>query len=493
MSEEKDYIISKLSETEEILENNNTEDSEIEEYSVSSISSNNSDNNNNVESTCINQYNDNNKNYKGEEVNEKEVNNDIFLSTCINNDKLENFIYMQTNRPRLFLYSPWEPLKNEHELHDFLSNTKHLDTFDRKYKMSKNFILKCLNNYKLLGISSDDANIIKKHYFNSTNYLHDGSLENNIESTYETTNSAIQGNQIQTIQDNITNSIDQNIQTNQDNNINHDNKTCPDNKTCTDNKTCPDNKTGPDNKISLENKIGPDIKTGYDNKTNYLTQETQSVKKPDIIEISDDKNLEINKTNADAVITFRSTYNTSYIEKNDKRNKLKNKREKIIDQKNKIEELLFNKTATSIIDKKIKIIRFFKDYDIILENDFFDIKDVNNELIINEKTISDWYNKIITIESRKSNAFDPSIFLLIGVLWMVEWMANKLNIIELKDLTKNINVDELPLELYSVKECIDECIFEKLPKNPFLDLFFYIGGVYIKNKTGVNLMKIIKG
>lgn len=475
-----------------------------------------------------------------QDINDTQI-NDPEINICKQNDLLEEFL--ETRKcPRLLRIDPWNPLKTTEDLVSFLESTKHFKTYDPKYGAKKEFIYNCLLNYKLLGLSCEDAFLLKNYYFKDVAQDNNLNESSNIKIIDFTKNDYDSEDDLLSDLENEEEEIEEiDVVDNLEDINNIDDIPYDEIK----NSLYDDNSfIKPSNIVSL-----PDTNNQKNDISKYLRSQNEILKTT--VAVTKVKKMNEEEKSNDELNQHKETDNFKKIE-NGNSNKLLKENIKIIelqkdmnntsqlttyekyrpdknnsyegnfgsllpssyveDQHNKYTKIdkpylaqlnKAKKTKTQIenvlvanykqnidVDKKLEIIRYMKLQDIDLTAELFDITDEKNNLIITDEEINKWYIQIKKLEQRKTRTFDISTLLIMISLYGVEWMAKRFNITELSTLCSDLNFESMPHHLLSSKDYLDNYISNKVPNNPALDLVWFIVGTYTYKKTGLNLINL---
>lgn len=363
-----------------------------------------------------------------------------------------------------------------------LNRGTHLSTLIPDYKITRDFVFSLLKNYKLFDITEEESKFLLKKYFSD-------SLEIPVEEEEEEI--------IDLNKDNITlkdkekkldNTNNKNIEENDDEHkySNDEFESESSSESDSDFESEPEDDNS---KVKYEQeKSIKETKQVNKNNTKEEIKEKQESRK---LVFTENTNVE---SNIDFSLTSIPT------------DKFKPMKEKILKKNNmtieKIEETkeikrnisLFLKNALekrSGIDKKTTIIQFLykNNFKGVFNASFFDIKDENGELICGQDIIDEWYNAIEQIEEKQKAAFECSQLIITACLYGIEWGSKKLGITELSNICSEVkDPSNLPKHLESTKQSLSNIIDNNIPNNFLIDLLFFIGNVYIKNKAGIGTL-----
>jgi hypothetical protein len=342
-----------------------------------------------------------------------------------------------------------------------LNRGTHLSTLIPEYKITRDFIFSLLKNYKLFDLTEEESKFLLKKYF-----------ADSLEIPTEEEEVLDLNKDITVLEENEKENVE----------IEEEHKYSDDEfeseSSSDESKTDSESDSEDEKEVVKEEKIEKkDIKE--------VTKDKSDLRKLGFTETT---NIE---SNIDISLTSIPT------------DKFKPMKEKILKKNNmtieKIEETkeikrnisLFLKNALekrSGIDKKTTIIQFLykNNFKGVFNASFFDIKDENGELICGQDIIDEWYNAIEQIEEKQKAAFECSQLIITACLYGIEWGSKKLGIMELSNICSEVkDPSNLPKHLESTKRSLSNIIDNNIPNNFLIDLLFFIGNVYIKNKAGI--------
>lgn len=365
-----------------------------------------------------------------------------------------------------------------------LNRGTHLSTLIPEYKITRDFVFSLLKNYKLFDLSEEESKFLLKKYFSDALEIPDeeeeildlnkepGIIEINVDKTKKTQDEAPDEEELES-----DSSSDEDTSSSED-----------------EDEESPEADKREINKVKEKEKEKEKEKKkkkveSVDKSTSKESKETKEKVENRKLGFAETTNIE---SNMDISLTSIPT------------DKFKPMQEKILKKHNmtleKIEETkeikrnisLFLKNALekrSGIDKKTTIIQFLhkNNFKGVFNASFFDIKDEKGELIFGQDIIDEWYNAIEQIEEKRKAAFECSQLIITACLYGIEWGSKKLGIVELSNICSEVkDPSNLPKHLESTKRSLSNIIDNNIPNNFLIDLLFFIGNVYIKNKAGIS-------
>lgn len=420
------------------------------------------------------------------------------------NDYYQYLISSQT--PPLSLNSTCLRKINSKEVFEkvILNSGKHLSTLIPEFKITRDFVFNLLKNYMYFDLTEEESKFLLQKYFSDTIYeqlLEEEVLDLNnnvsieiVESEFEEDVEDIEDCFNEDKEDAFNNNLKNKYPDESDNDIGSIYGSDIENDK---NENTDDSGVGKDNDEYEKN-------TQDFNKKDYnvLPKEHKLVysSKPKNINYGDKKNLK-NKEDRNLPVIQSSICSTIPSMPTDK---FFSKRQNVLADNNMTEEKInetkeiknsismFLKNALekrSGIDKKTTIIQFLykNNFKGKFDSSFFDIKDERGSYIFDQNLIDEWYNAIEQIEDKQKATFECSQLIISASLFGIECLARKLGIKELSSISSEIkDPTNLPKNLESTKKSLTNLIDNNIPNFFALDLLFFIGNVYIKNKVGIS-------
>lgn len=399
----------------------------------------------------------------------KKNNNEIKRKrVCNKNNLLEKYLSKKKHKNELFTLSPWEDLYQKENLIKFLTSSKHVETVDLKYGMNKLFIYNFLVNHELNDIPKEISEYFINLYFkdiNNNNYNIEDKDDLSISSSISTQNNDEELDdeeiEIEFLKETENNSIDDVVD--------NDFEECLNNEIESSKIDVLESNINEEQIIHKSNVSTFSNISNKSEKKNTLTDLQSTAIKKSFLESKMDSQMLYSKINK-----LKPTYNNENI--NDTIDKISNKK--------KLLENFFSQNT--YIDKKLEILRFMKANNIECFNTYdFDVLDNNGNKIITQENIDDWYAAFKNIESRKNNIFNPSLLIISSVLFGIEHLAKIFNIKEFQGISKNFSDNNVPQDLLSTKEYLDEHISNNIPRNPIFDFSFYLAKVFFEKKLSL--------
>lgn len=330
-----------------------------------------------------------------------------------------------------------------------LNKGTHLSTLIPEYKINRQFIFFLLKNYKLFDITEEESRFLLNKYF--TDSIEANPVEEEIIDLKEPI--------IQEVDEELE-KVDEDIEdeSEEESSIEEEEETEIE-----------------ENKIIEEKK--------YEVKKNSLNKDPSPNKEPDIIQST----MRISSIPSMPTDNFITKKKKLLVKNNMNQEKIEETKE----MKRNISLFLKNALEKrSGIDKKTTIIQFLykNNFKGNFNASFFDIKDEEGELICGEDIIDEWYDAIEQIEEKQKAAFECSQLIITICLYGVEFLAKKFSINELSTICSEVrDPANLPKHLESTKRSLSNIIDNNIPNNFLIDLIFFIGNVYIKNRAGISL------
>lgn len=414
------------------------------------------------------------------------------------NDYYQTLIASQT--PPLSLNSTCLKKINSKEVFEkvILNSGKHLSTLIPEFKITRDFIFNLLKNYAYFDLTEEESRFLLQKYFSDTLTnicieeetldLNDegvGVSESDIESEDENNYEENKPNQQPKIEtcsesedeDENKNEGEEDEEENEDSGIEKNDDSIDKQKTLI---------VEEEKENDGEDKIQPlKLNNTYNNQINNNEPKKQHE--------NDNKHSRYiqSTTNFSSICTMPSENFHS------KKNNILKKNNMTTEKINETKEIkknisLFLKNALekrSGIDKKTTIIQFLykNNFKGKFDSSFFDMKDENGELIFDYGLIDEWYDAIEQIEDKQKATFECSQLIITASLYGIECLAKKLGIKELSNISSEVtDPTNLPKNLESTKRSLSNLIDNNMPNFFALDLLFFIGNVYIKNKVGLS-------
>lgn len=366
------------------------------------------------------------------------------------NNELEDFLFAFKNKDFISesVLGHKFKTKEHNRLLEFLKSDKHFKTISNGY--NKEFIYRFIENYKLTGLTSEDAIILKNEFFK------DIILEEQINQIIPEEIIEINENDLDLTSDNFESRFTNFDEIDELEFI----KEKENNDYTKENTFLNENKNQPPRSI---------LKNVYQNNLTSVISNMESAEIHTIPTIKED----IKKN------TKQYGPNLKEIEK------IKNK---------KIKSFKFLEANTNLkfdIEKKKAIVNFFKDHDSninLLIDDLY-AKDENNNPIFTKEEINECYDSICLLEKRRRNVLDPGLFIHVLGFKLIEVIANWFNIEEFKGINEDIMSQRpLPYILDKSKTDINNYINEILPDNGCFEFLYFLGGYYMKKKFKMDLL-----
>lgn len=415
------------------------------------------------------------------------------------NDYYQTIIASQT--PPLSLNSSCLKKINSKEVFEkvILNSGKHLSTLIPEFKITRDFIFNLLKNYAYFDLSEEESRFLLQKYFSDT--LSDPCIE---EEPLDLNDEGVGINESDAeseIEDYIEKENNPKIETPSD--IESESEDEEENENNKNEEEEEDSGVDRDNESSYNQVILEDCnedENDFYNKNHPLKLNNS----PNNIQTKQN-NIEYKKHQDDDKQSrfIQSTTNFSSIRSMptenfcNKKNSVLKKNNMTTEKINETKEIkknisLFLKNALekrSGIDKRTTIIQFLykNNFKGKFDSSFFDMKDENGDLIFDHSLIDEWYDAIEQIEDKQKATFECSQLIITASLYGIECLAKKLGIKELSNISSEItDPTNLPKNLESTKRSLSNLIDNNMPNFFGLDLLFFIGNVYIKNKVGLS-------
>ncbi|QKE44519.1 putative viral membrane formation protein [Yalta virus] len=465
---------------------------------------------------------------------DEQLNNENFtekIKIKQRNDYYQSLITSQT--PPLALNSTCLKKINSKEVFEkmILNSGKHLSTLIPEFKITRDFIFNLLKNYIYFDLTEEESRFLLQKYFSDalsvsvineeTFDLNDegvgiseSDMESESESEEEEESNEYTGENATIVdmdEDNDNNDysleldkeqeLNYHDQRKQNGNNKNDVYVYEDEKYNNDNKNMSTNmnaSTSTSANMNMSSNKNKNTNTNVNTNTNGYNTNIKNDSNNNIQKVNNVDNVKLHRS-------MQSTTNFSSIRSMptenfcNKKNNILQKNNMTKEKINETKEMkknisLFLKNALekrSGIDKKTTIIQFLykNNFKGKFDSSFFDMKDEEGNLIFDYELIDEWYDAIEQIEDKQKATFECSQLIITASLYGIEFLAKKIGIKELTNISSEIkDPTNIPKNLESTKRSLTNLIDNNIPNCFVLDLIFFIGNVYIKNKVGLNTL-----
>lgn len=354
--------------------------------------------------------------------------------------------YFEKNEPCAWLDIPVTKLN--YNLYNYFKNESNPDYYDSVHNVSKNFILKLLNDYEFFNLDREEAILIKNFLLNEEDSSVDFDKEDKkifIDEDEDEDEDEIEDkdgyDEDRNIKKNVIQVkaiIEPEPKTNIEDNSNDRERV----------------KTPPKYIEKIVSPKKPEI-------TSYFNTSVMKKKEEEIFKIVSCETRDETVTNALNVVNFLEQFLTS--------------------------PMLSDDYSFDICDRKALIVKFLQSNKIKIELEYFDIK-VNNQHVFPHSLIIKVSNKLLEIEKKKQKVSMDfgGICVKIGLL-VIEKTASFFNFDGLDGLSSCIQINELPSDLVPVKEYINNVVPDNVFGNPLTGTLFFVLKKYTEKKIGLSL------